>query len=115
MSLRIKRAYEPICPDDGTRVLVDRLWPRGMTKKDAHIDLWLKDIAPSKELRLWFGHDPSKWHEFRSRYLAELHDKREFIASLRDLIEQGTVTLVYGAKDEKHNHAIILLERLAHP
>jgi uncharacterized protein YeaO (DUF488 family) len=113
MSFRIKRAYEAASREDGTRVLVDRLWPRGVTKGEAHINLWLKDIAPSKELRLWFGHDPSRWTEFRSRYLAELHSKTDLIASIRNLLEQGTVTLVYGAKDEKHNHAVVLLERLS--
>jgi uncharacterized protein YeaO (DUF488 family) len=112
MALQIKRAYDPPSPKDGTRILVDRLWPRGLTKEEAGVDLWLKEIAPSTELRVWFGHDPSKWQEFRSRYRAELHDKPELMASVKERAEDGVVTLLYAAKDEKHNHALVLLEQL---
>jgi uncharacterized protein YeaO (DUF488 family) len=114
MNLRTKRAYEAAAPEDGTRVLVDRLWPRGLTKKEARVDVWLKSIAPSTELRVWFGHDPSKWTEFRSRYLAELREKDEESASIKSLLAKGRVTLVYGAKDENHNHALVLVEWMAH-
>jgi uncharacterized protein YeaO (DUF488 family) len=114
MKIRIKRAYEPAAPSDGFRILVDRLWPRGLAKAKAHIDLWLKEIAPSPELRTWFGHDPAKWKEFRSRYLTELRKKSEEIGQLREKAEEGVVTLLYAAKDEQHNHAVVLLERLNH-
>jgi uncharacterized protein YeaO (DUF488 family) len=113
MKIQIKRAYEESSSRDGTRILVDRLWPRGLTKKEAHIDLWLKDIAPSSELRTWFGHDPAKWQEFRSRYRSELQDKSELLASILERAQDGAVTLVYAAKDEKHNHALVLLKQLA--
>jgi uncharacterized protein YeaO (DUF488 family) len=113
MKIQIKRAYEETSPKDGTRILIDRLWPRGLTKKGAHVDLWLKDIAPSSELRTWFGHDPAKWQEFRSRYRSELHDKSELLASILERAQDGAVTLVYAAKDKKHNHALVLLEQLA--
>ena len=88
-------------PKDGTRILVDRLWPRGLTKKEAHIELWLKDIAPSSELRTSFDHDPAKWQEFRSRYRSELQDKPELLASILERAQNGAVTLVYAAKDKK--------------
>lgn len=114
MKIQIKRAYEPAAPSDGFRILVDRLWPRGLSKAKAHIDLWLKEIAPSPELRMWFGHDPAKWKEFRSRYLAELRGKGEEIDQIREKARDGTVTLVYAAKDEQHNDAVVLLERLNH-
>jgi uncharacterized protein YeaO (DUF488 family) len=112
MNLRIKRAYEPPFPSDGTRILVDRLWPRGLTKAESSVDLWLKDIAPSAELRRWFGHEPAKWQEFRSRYRAELREKLDLMVSVKERAEDGMVTLLYAAKDEKHNHALILLEQL---
>ena len=108
--IAIKRVYLPPDKGDGQRVLVDRLWPRGVSKHDAAVDVWLKEIAPSAELRKWFGHDPAKWDEFRKRYRAELADNDEPIAQLRALIEEGHVTLLYGAHDEEHNQARVLLE-----
>ena len=108
--VRLKRAYEPPDPDDGTRVLVDRLWPRGVRKADAAVDLWLKDLAPSTALRKWFGHDPARWPEFRERYAEEVSRHSESLAQLRDLARQGPVTLVYSAHDEAHNDAVVLRE-----
>jgi len=107
-SIRIKRVYEEPDGEDGTRILVDRLWPRGLTKEKAKVDLWLKDVAPSTELRKWFAHDPAKWAEFRSRYLEELKGKKEQLSRLRQEAAKGAVTLVYGAKDQQHNEAVIL-------
>ena len=106
--IRIKRAYEEPDGEDGTRILVDRLWPRGLTKEKARVDLWLKDVAPSTELRKWFAHDPGKWAEFQSRYQEELKKNREQVLLLRKEAAKGTVTLVYGAKDQQHNEAVIL-------
>lgn len=113
-TVTIKRAYEPPSPRDGTRVLVDRLWPRGVKKADAGIAQWLKEIAPSNELRKWFGHDPQRWDEFRRRYKAELAKKREAVGELRELARQGPLTLVYSAHDEAHNQAVVLREMLLH-
>lgn len=113
MNIRIKRVYEPAEPQDGRRVLVDRLWPRGLTKEQAHIDLWLKGIAPSTELRQWFGHNPERWEAFKERYLAELKDNPESIQQLKEELDKGKVTLVYAAKDEQHNHARVILENSA--
>jgi uncharacterized protein YeaO (DUF488 family) len=110
MNIRIKRVYEQPDKDDGMRILVDRLWPRGLTKEKASVDLWLKDIAPSTELRKWFAHDPNKWDEFKKRYLIELKENSEQIRLLKQEIEKGVVTLVYGAKDEEHNEARVLQE-----
>ena len=110
MDIKIKRVYEQPDKDDGRRILVDRLWPRGLTKEKASVDLWLKDIAPSTELRKWFGHDPSKWREFKKWYLDELKGKSEQIQLLKQEMEKGAVTLVYGAKDEEHNEALVLQE-----
>ena len=110
MIIKIKRVYEPPDQDDGTRILVDRLWPRGLTKEKASVDVWLKDIAPSTELRKWFDHDPIKWEEFKKRYLGELKEKSEQIRLLKQELDKGVVTLVYGAKDEKHNEALVLQE-----
>ena len=110
MNIKIKRVYEPPDKDDGMRILVDRLWPRGLTKEKASVDLWLKDIAPSTELRKWFGHDPDKWEEFKKRYLHELKGNGEQIQLLKDEMEKGVTTLVYGAKDEEHNEALVLQE-----
>jgi len=107
-NIRIKRAYEEPDGEDGTRILVDRLWPRGLTKEKAKVDLWLKDVAPSTELRKWFAHDPAKWAEFRSRYLEELKGNKEQLSLLRQEAAKGAVTLVYGAKDQQHNEAVIL-------
>lgn len=110
--VRIKRAYEAPSADDGTRVLVDRLWPRGVRKADAAIDHWAKELAPSTELRKWFGHDPARWAEFRQRYAAELREQGEALDRLRGLAEKGPVTLVYAAHDEEHNDAVVLRDVL---
>jgi uncharacterized protein YeaO (DUF488 family) len=108
--MKIKRVYEKPEKGDGIRILVDRLWPRGLTKEKAGIDLWLKDIAPSTELRKWFDHDLEKWKEFRKRYSDELKKNEEQVSLLKDQMKKGTVTLVYGAKDEEHNEALVLKE-----
>ena len=110
--LKVKRIYDRASPDDGKRILVDRLWPRGLKKEDAKIDEWLKDIAPSDELRKWFAHDPKKWKEFKERYKKELKDKDEILARLKKEMRQGDVTLLYSARDEEHNNAIALKEML---
>src|SRR5487761_789740 len=106
--LQLWRAYDPPSPRDGTRVLVDRIWPRGVRKAEARIDVWLKDVAPSTTLRQWFGHDPARWSEFRRRYRAELKRQPEALARLRVLARQGRVTLVFGARDARRNQAIVL-------
>ena len=111
MSISLKRAYEPPAETDGIRVLVDRLWPRGVTKSRARIDLWLKEVAPSTELRKWFGHDPDKWPEFQKRYRAELKDNPA-LSELREQSRQGKITLVYAARDELHNDAVVLRQVL---
>ena len=108
MEIKIKRVYEKPDEEDGIRILVDRLWPRGLTKENASVDLWLKDLAPSTELRKWFGHDPVKWKEFQKRYLLELEKNKKQGLLLKNQIKKGKVTLVYGAKDEEHNEAVIL-------
>lgn len=108
MKILIKRIYEPAAKSDGFRVLVDRLWPRGMSKETATIDLWLPDIGPSTTLRRWFNHDPARWEEFRRRYHAELNAKQELVTELNGQAKQGTVTLLYSAKDEQHNQAVAL-------
>ena len=110
--LRLKRAYAEPAAADGFRVLADRLWPRGVSKEVARIDLWLKEIAPSTELRKWFGHDPARWVEFQRRYRAELDRSPEAVAVLAEHVRKGRVTLVYGAKDPEHNHARVLAEYL---
>lgn len=110
--VRLKRAYDPPSSGDGIRVLVDRLWPRGVAKADAAIDEWLKEIAPSTELRQWFGHDPEKWEEFRRRYRAELTPRGAELNRLRNLAHKGVLTLVYAAHDEEHNDAVVLREVL---
>jgi len=112
-TIKIKRVYEKPDKEDGTRILVDRLWPRGLTKEKASIDLWLKDIAPSTALRKWFGHDPDKWKEFQSRYLAELKENEAQLSLLKEQIKKGTITLIYAAKDEVHNEALFLKELLS--
>ena len=106
--LRIKRAYEPAAPDDGRRILVERLWPRGVTRSRAAIDLWMKEVAPSPQLRKWFQHDPAKWPRFRQRYFAELRGHDDAVAELRRAARRGRLTLVYGARDEVHNSASLL-------
>ncbi|MGB2607430.1 MAG: DUF488 domain-containing protein [Isosphaeraceae bacterium] len=111
-TIRLKRAYEPPTEEDGLRILVERLWPRGVSKEDAAIDLWLKEIAPSTGLRKWYGHEPSLWEEFRRRYRAEIEDKGEVISDLKQRLKEGPVTFVYAAKDESHNSAVVLKEYL---
>lgn len=113
MSVMLKRVYEPSAESDGTRILVDRLWPRGMSKARAGIDLWLKDVAPSTGLRQWFGHDPQKWSEFAKRYRAELSGGQA-LAELEALSRRGDITLVYAASDALHNGAVVLKEILEH-
>jgi uncharacterized protein YeaO (DUF488 family) len=112
----IKRAYEASSPNDGTRVLVDRLWPRGLSKERARVDLWLKDVAPSAELRKWYGHDPARFTEFRKRYIGELKAEPGHAAleQLRELAHNGPVTLVFGARDVEHSEAAVLQDLLAH-
>ena len=106
--IKLKRAYEKPSRDDGSRILVERLWPRGLTKERAAVDLWLKEVAPSPELRKWFGHDPAKWEQFQKRYWKELQEKKEAVQQLKQKSKQGTVTLVYAARDEEHNSALVL-------
>lgn len=113
--LAVKRIYEPATADDGKRILVDRIWPRGISKQKAALTLWLKDIAPSTGLRKWFGHDPARWAEFRRRYHAELDANPEPVAQLKDLLKSGHVTLLYGAQDTVHNQALALAEYLHKP
>jgi uncharacterized protein YeaO (DUF488 family) len=110
--IRLKRAYEPYSRDDGYRILVERLWPRGIRKADAHIDLWLKDVAPSTALRKWFGHDPAKWDEFRKRYWRELDGKPDQIAALKEKTDAGPVTFVFSSRDTVHDAAVALKEYL---
>lgn len=111
-AIRLKRAYEQPTQEDGLRILVERLWPRGLTKQRARIDLWLKDVAPSTELRRWFGHEASRWAGFRERYRKELQQKAESTALLQERLKMGRVTLVYAARDPAHNSAIVLKEFL---
>ena len=112
MKIKLKRVYEKPARGDGTRILVDRLWPRGLTKEKAALDLWLKEIAPSTELRKWFGHDPKKWKDFRRRYRTELKKHPDDLEQIREKSRKGTVTLLYGARDQEHNEAIVLKELL---
>src|SRR3981081_1421681 len=107
-NIRLKRAYQPAAADDGTRILVDRLWPRGLKKSDAAIDRWLKDIAPSTALRKWFAHDPARWPEFRRRYAAEIRRHPDQLAELRAIARKGPVTLIFSARDELRNDAVVL-------
>ncbi len=111
--IKLKRVYESPSPDDGLRILVDRLWPRGLTKERAAVDLWVKDVAPSTELRKWFGHDPAKWKQFQIRYRKELQEKKEALDDFKRKSRGHTVTLVYGARDEEHNEALVLKQILA--
>jgi uncharacterized protein YeaO (DUF488 family) len=106
--IQVKRVYEKPSRGDGFRVLVDRLWPRGLTKKRAAVDLWLKEVAPSPELRTWFGHDPARWKQFQERYRKELGEKKDILKLLKQKIKERTVTLVYAARDEEHNGALVL-------
>jgi uncharacterized protein YeaO (DUF488 family) len=111
--IRLKRVYAPPAPDDGVRVLVDRLWPRGLSKSEAAVDRWLKELAPSAELRRWFGHDPARWDEFRRRYQAELAQATDLLDELRALARGRRVTLLFSAKDEAHNNAMVLRDVLS--
>ena len=106
--IQLKRVYEKPSRKDGLRVLVDRLWPRGLTKERAAVKLWLKDLAPSTELRKWFDHDPAKWKQFQIRYRKELREKKDSLEMLNEKSKEHTVTLVYGARDEEHNEALVL-------
>lgn len=109
-TMKIKRIYEAAQIEDGKRILVDRLWPRGLTKEKAHVDIWLKDIAPSTELRKWFGHEPVKWNEFKKLYIEELKSNEKQTLILKEQLKTGMVTLVYAAKDKEHNEALVLKE-----
>ncbi|WP_425410419.1 DUF488 domain-containing protein [Hyphococcus sp.] len=115
MRIRLKRAYEKPAKADGKRILVERLWPRGVTKAAALLDEWLKDIAPSPSLRKWYGHDPEKWPEFQKRYRAELAGNKEGVERLREICKSGTVTFIYAAKDEERNSAAVLKAFLEDP
>ena len=117
MHVAIKRAYEAPAPTDGARVLVDRLWPRGLSKARARVDLWLRDVAPSTELRKWYSHDPAKFAAFRERYLHELEREpgRAALDQLRELARKGPVTLIFGARDGEHSEAAVLQDLLTHP
>jgi len=110
--IKLKRAYEAASADDGLRILVERLWPRGVSKQKAQIDLWLKNLAPSTELRKWYGHEPSRWAQFRKRYLAELEAMDDVVALLKYVTKEKAVTFVYAASDEKRNSALVLKELL---
>jgi uncharacterized protein YeaO (DUF488 family) len=110
--IKLKRAYEKPARDDGERILVERLWPRGLTKLQAKVDLWLRDVAPSAELRKWFGHDPDRWDEFRRRYQKELRSKEDLIKLLKRKAKAGKITLIYAARDEEHNGALVLKQFL---
>ncbi|HYW91423.1 MAG TPA: DUF488 family protein [Gammaproteobacteria bacterium] len=112
MDIRIKRVYEPPGPEDGCRVLVDRLWPRGLRKADAAIEAWVRDLAPSRELRKWYGHDPGRWPRFRERYLAELREGYGVPEWLLERARAGTVTLLFAARDSERNNAAVLREHL---
>jgi uncharacterized protein YeaO (DUF488 family) len=112
MTIDLQRAYDPPAKSGGRRILVDRVWPRGIAKHDLRIDAWLKDLAPSTELRKWFGHDPKKWDEFRKRYARELEQRSEALEELLEKARAGHVTLVFGAKDAEHNNAVALKEHL---
>jgi uncharacterized protein YeaO (DUF488 family) len=112
MAIQIKRTYEPPSKSDGARILVDGLWPRGVTKEKTEIAEWMKEVAVSAALRKWFSHDPAKWPEFQKRYRAELARQPEAVARLREMARRGTLTIVYAAKDEAHNNAVVLKEFL---
>ena len=112
MAIRLKRVYEKSGGHDGTRVLIDRMWPRGVRKSDAGVDLWLKEIAPSTLLRKWFGHDPERWPEFRRRYFRELDNNEAMVEQLSKMTQEGSVTLVFAARNEKYNNAVALKEYL---
>jgi uncharacterized protein YeaO (DUF488 family) len=108
--IKIKRVYDQPSPHDGKRILIDRLWPRGLSKEDAHIDEWMKEIAPSNALRKWFNHDPDKWAEFKKRFFTELQGRQEIVEEIVNLARKGTVTLLFGSKEERFNNAVALKE-----
>ena len=108
--IKIKRVYDPSSNDDGKRILIDRLWPRGLKKENVHFDEWVKDIAPSAELRTWFRHDPKKWEEFKRLFFKELHGKRETVDDIVSLAKKDTVTLLFASKEERFNNAVALKE-----
>ena len=110
--VKIKRVYEPANVEDGLRVLVDRLWPRGVSKERAKLDAWLKEIAPSDALRKWFSHDPARWDEFRARYSEELQRNSSALTKLKEMAETGTVTLLFAARDEAHNEAVVIRDEI---
>jgi uncharacterized protein YeaO (DUF488 family) len=110
--IKLKRAYDRVSPTDGTRLLVERLWPRGLSKDKLKLDGWIREVAPTTELRKWFGHDPAKWRQFRIRYFRELDSQPESWRSIVSLVRRGTVTLVYSSHDEEHNNAVALREYL---
>jgi uncharacterized protein YeaO (DUF488 family) len=110
MDVRTKRIYDPPEPGDGHRVLIDRVWPRGVSREKAKLDEWAKELAPSAELRKWFGHDPKRFAEFRTRYRAELRDQEEEIRRLRSVAQTGRLTIVYAARDREHSNAVVLAE-----
>jgi uncharacterized protein YeaO (DUF488 family) len=115
MDVRIKRAYEPAAAADGSRVLIDRIWPRGVSREQARLDEWARELAPSTELRRWFGHDPARFAEFRQRYRGELAAQEAKLRELRRRAGQGTLTLIYAARDTEHNDAVVLAEILRRP
>jgi uncharacterized protein YeaO (DUF488 family) len=112
LDIRLKRAYEPAASADGFRVLIDRLWPRGISRERAQLDAWEKEVAPSAELRQWFGHEPKRFEEFRRRYIEELRDQRPLLTALRRRAQEGTLTLVYAAHDTEYNDAVVVAEVL---
>jgi uncharacterized protein YeaO (DUF488 family) len=114
MDVRLKRAYEPATPSDGYRVLIDRIWPRGVTREAAQLDEWARELAPSTALRRWFGHEPSRFTGFRRRYTAELGAQQAKLRELRRRARKGSLTLVYAARDTEHNDAVVLAEILRH-
>ncbi|MGE3993640.1 DUF488 domain-containing protein [Pseudorhodoplanes sp.] len=111
-NVKLKRAYDEPAAADGVRILVDRLWPRGVKKQAAAIDLWIKDLAPSTELRKWFGHETARWTEFERRYAAEVRQHVDMLDKIRKLAQRGTVTLIYAARDQEHNEAVIIRDML---
>ena len=111
-AIHVKRIYDPPMESDGLRILIDRIWPRGIKREDAQLDDWLKDLAPSTELRTWFSHDATKWEAFQKRYFAELDEQAELCSELANRARRGTVTLLYAARDESHNNAVALREYL---
>jgi uncharacterized protein YeaO (DUF488 family) len=108
--IEIKRIYDPAAAEDGIRILVDRLWPRGLSKSDAKVDLWLKEIAPSHELRKWYAHDPGKWVEFKKKYFKELDERKELVNLILEKVKQGNLTLLFGSKEKRYNNAMALKE-----